>query len=310
MTRSLRAQAVLCLALAGFLWAAGGGVARAQGSQLGKVELDTQQDRILREVRLEQKLNASVPKDLRFKDETGKEVRFGDYLKKPVLLMMIQLRCTMLCTEQVNVLESSLRELKFTAGKEFDLVIVSIDPREQPDLAADFKKSFLERYGRPEAASGVHFLTGEDSSIKPLADAVGLHYVYDARTDQFAHPDGVMVLTPKGRVARYFFRLEYPSRDIRFALVEAAENKIGTVLDAIALLCFHYNPAKGTYSLAVLNVVRLAGIATVLFLMLAVVGMRLRDRTGTRAAGAPQLNSDETVAYGRPDAVGKSEANV
>jgi protein SCO1/2 len=193
----------------------------------------------------------------------------------------------MLCTEQVNVLEATLRDLKFTAGKEFDVVVVSIDPREQPDLAADFKQKFLEKYGRPDAVTGVHFLTGADSSIKPLADAVGVHYIYDARTDQFAHPDGLIVLTPKGKVAKYFFRLEYPPRDVRFALVEAAENKIGTVLDAIALLCFHYNPTRGVYSLAVLNVVRLAGIATVLFMALAVVVMRRKDRNGRETAGAP-----------------------
>jgi protein SCO1/2 len=249
--------------------------AQAQ-DQRQKLELDPQ-DRMLKEVRLEQRLDGEVPVDTRFKDETGKDVRFGDYLKKPVLLMMIQLRCTMLCTQQLAVLEDSLKDLKFTPGKEFDVVVVSIDPREQPDLAKDMKAGFLQRYGRAEAAPGVHFLTGADASIKPLAQAVGLHYAYDARTDQFAHPDGLMVITPKARVARYFFRLEYPPRDLRFALVEAADNKIGTVIDAIALLCFHYNPMKGTYSLAVLNVVRLASIATVLFMALWVLVMRRRD---------------------------------
>jgi protein SCO1/2 len=290
MPRSLREKSAALLLL-GALCAAGPTPARAQDNLAQGVQMDTQQDRMLREVRLEQRLNATVPVDTRFKDETGKEVRFGDYLRKPVLLMMIQLRCTMLCTQQLAVLEDSLKDLKFTAGKEFDLVVVSIDPREQPDLAAEMKQGFVRRYGRPEAAPGVHFLTGSDASIKPLAESIGLHYVYDARTDQFAHPDGLMVITPKGRVARYFFRLEYPPRDLRFALVEAAENKIGTVIDAIALLCFHYNPMTGKYSLVLLNVVRLASIATVLLMALGMLVMRRRDGKPVRAAVAPAGSS-------------------
>lgn len=260
------------------------GSALAQGA-MGQPapKIDTQQDKILKEVRLDQKLNAPVPQQLAFKDEAGKDVKLGDYFDRPVMMMLIQFRCTMLCTEQMAVLVDSVKQLQFTPGKEYNLLIISIDSREKPDLAADMKRSMLEKIERPSAAAGLHFLTGEDSSINALSEAVGFHFRYDARTDQFAHPDGVIIATPAGKVARYFFRLEYPARDMRYALIEAAGNRIGTLVDAFALLCFHYNPVTGKYGLAVLSVVRLAGIATVLMLCLGLVVMKRRDRVAKTA---------------------------
>lgn len=262
--------------------------AHAQGA-LPKARPDVRgpDEAMLKQVRLDQRLGAAIPLDLRFRDESGREARLGDYFQgKPVMLMLIQFRCTMLCTEELNVLMDSLKRLAFTPGREFRLLIVSIDPRETPQLAADKKASHLEVYGRPEAASGWHFLTGEEASIRRLADAVGFHYVYDARTDQFAHPDGVIIATPEGRISSYFFRLEYPPRDLRYALIEAAGNRIGTPLDALALLCYHYNPAAGKYSIQFMKVLRLAGVATVLMLSLGVLMLRWRESRERRPADA------------------------
>ncbi len=249
--------------------------------------LDTQQDRILKEVRLDQQLNAQVPLDLPFKEEdskgVGRDVTLREYFDKPVMLMLIQFRCTMLCTAQMETLTESLKELKFTAGKEFNLLIVSIDSREKPDLGAEMKDSMLKRIERPQAAAGLHFLTGTDASINALAQSLGFHFKYDKRTDQFAHPDGVIIVTPAGKVAKYFFSLNYAPRDMRYGLIEAARNRIGTVIDAIALLCFHYNPATGKYGLAVVNLVRMGGVATVLMLAIGVLVMKRRDRAAQPA---------------------------
>jgi protein SCO1/2 len=247
-------------------------------------------DEITRQVRLDQKLNAQVPLDLKFRDETGKLVPLHEYFgRKPVMMNLIQYRCTMLCSEEMNVLGQSLKELKFSAGDQFNLLTVSIDARETPALAMAYKQGYLDQYRRPTAAAGWHFLTGDEATIRRLADAIGYHFVYDARTDQFAHPDGVIVLTPEGRVARYFFRLQYPPRDLRLALVEAAEHKIGTLLDAWALICYHYNPATGQYSLALMNVLRLAAVATLLFVGMGVATMTMWDRRRKSALGARLL---------------------
>lgn len=244
---------------------------------------DEKMEELLKTVRLEQKLNAQVPTDVQFLDETGKQVQLADYLgKKPLALMLLQNRCTMLCNTQMTVLTDSLKQMKFTPGKEFNLLIVSIDPREGPDVATEKRKEYLEEYGRPEAAAGYHFLTGKQEAITKLSDAVGFHYVYDGRSDQYAHPDGVIILTPQGRVARYFFGLNYHPRDMTFGIMEAAKSHIGSPLDYIALLCFHYNPTTGKYGIAILNVVRLAGAATVALMALGVVVARRRDGRNRR----------------------------
>lgn len=275
-----------CLSLAG--------PARAQKTPFGAADaqVSARQDAAIKDVRLDQKLGDRVPLDATFRDEDGKQVRFGDYFgSKPVALVMIQYRCTMLCTEEMNVLLASLRELKFTPGKEFNLVIVSIDPREDAELATGKKISYLAEYGRPEAASGWHWLTGGKNEIDKLAASIGYHYVYDAKTDQYAHPDGVVVITPEGKIARYFFRLVYPARDLRLGLIEASRNRIGTPLDAIALLCYHYNPITGRYALQVMGLVRGASAAMVLGICAGIVLLRRRER-GSRGNEAEASESE------------------
>ncbi len=242
-------------------------------------------DAVIKKVRLDQRLNNDVPLDTIFRDDSGKIVRFGDFLgKKPVLLMLIQFRCTMLCSEEMKILAESLKQMQFDVGKQFDVVVASIDDREQPALAAEYKAGYVRDYGRTGSETGWHFLTGNKENILRLADSIGYHFTYDPRTDQFAHPDGVIVLTPTGRISKYFFRLNYDPRDLRLALVEATNNKIGTPLDAFALLCYHYDPVTGKYGLAVLKLVRLGGILTVLLMGLGIVVMKGWDRHAKRRA--------------------------
>jgi protein SCO1/2 len=250
-------------------------------------------DEVTRLVQMHQKLDASVPKDLRFKDETGRDVRLGDYFgDRPVVMILIQFRCTMLCNQEMNLLVDTLQRMSFLPGREFTLLTVSIDPREKPDFAAEFKKSYLRAYGRQQAAAGWHFLTGEEPEIARLADAVGYRYVYVQRTDQFAHPDGLIVVTPEGRISRYFLQLDYPPRDLRLSLVEAASNRIGSPLDALALLCFHYDPVTGRYGLALMKILRLSAVGTVLLLALGILLMGFRGRAGKARAGAVNLVSE------------------
>jgi protein SCO1/2 len=236
-------------------------------------------DQVIKNVGLEQKLNARVPLDLAFRDETGRTVELRQYFaKKPVILNLIQYRCTMLCSEEMKILADSLKQVKFNIGDQFDAITLSIDAREQPDLAAGYKEKYVRDYGRPGAAAGWHFLTGDEASIRRLADAVGYRFTFDARTNQFAHPDGVIILTPQGKIARYFFRLNYPPRDLRFGLIEATANRIGTPLDYFALLCYHYNPVTGRYGVAFMQLLRLSAIATVLMLLTGIAIMKWRDR--------------------------------
>jgi protein SCO1/2 len=248
-------------------------------------------DELMKQVRLDQRLNAQVPLDLQFRDEAGKPIRLGQVFgKKPVMLIMIQYRCTMLCSREMEALLQSLQEMKFSVGKEFNLVTMSIDSRETELLAGEYKRGYLKKYARPSAADGWHFLTGDERSVRALADAVGFHFAYDAQTDQFLHPDGVIILTPKGRIARYFFRLEYPPRDMRLALVEAADGKIGSPMDGFWLSCYYYNPMTGRYSLALMGIVRMMAVATVLLLAtgVGVMGWRSRARKprAPRAVGS------------------------
>lgn len=290
--RAVTHAALTALAFTAVLTVAPASAQRTTPLGAADAQVSAKQDAALKEVRLDQRLGNQVPFDVMFRDEEGRQVRFGDYFgKKPIALVMIQFRCTMLCTEEMNVLMESMRELKFTPGKEFDLLIVSIDPREDPELSMGKKISYLAEYGRPEAASGWHWLTGSKKDIDRLAEAVGYHYVYDAKTDQYAHPDGVILITPEGKIARYFVRLEYPARDLRLGLVEASRNKIGTPLDAIALLCYHYNPVTGRYALAVMGLVRMASAAMVLGVCAGLLIFRRREKLA-RGSGADSLGSE------------------
>jgi protein SCO1/2 len=221
----------------------------------------------LKNVGIEQHLNEQIPPDLTFRDETGKPVRLGDYFgKKPMILNLVYYQCPMLCGEVLAGLESALRVLKFDVGKEFDVLTVSFDPRETPEMAAAKKAQFLKRYGRPSAAQGWHFLTGPQESIDALTKAAGFQYQYDSKTSQFAHATAIMVLTPDGKIAQYFYGVEYVPKDLRLGLIQASENKIGNLVDQVLLYCYHYDPETGKYGAVVMRIVRLAGLATVLTL--------------------------------------------
>jgi protein SCO1/2 len=218
---------------------------------------------ILREVGLDQKLDAQLPLDLAFNDETGKAVRLGDYFgQRPVVLALVYYECPMLCTEVLNGMTGALETLNFNAGREFDVVVVSIDPGETPALALQKKQLYVKRYGRPGTEGGMHFLTGRQEAIEALANAVGFKYKYDPAIDQFAHVAVLTILTPAGRVSRYLYGIEYSPRDLKLALVEAADSKIGSAVDQALLFCYHYDPETGKYGLAIMNLVRFGGILT------------------------------------------------
>lgn len=229
---------------------------------------------LLQGVKIEQRLGEQVPLDLAFHDESGQPVRLRQYFAaKPVVLVLAYYRCPRLCTEVLNGLESGLEAItSLDVGREFNVLTISFDPRETPELAAAKKIPYLEKYGRSGAAGGWHFLTGNETSIKQLTEAVGFHYHYDPRSDQFVHASGIMILTPEGKLARYFYGIHYSPRDLRLGLVEASQSKIGSPVDQLLLFCFHYDPTTGQYTPAIMNFVRLAGAVT----LVAVVGFMLR----------------------------------
>jgi protein SCO1/2 len=221
----------------------------------------------LENVGIEQHLDAQVPPDLTFRDDTGATVKLGDYFgRKPLILNLVYYNCTMLCGEALAGLASAMRLVKFDVGNEFDVVTVSFDPRETPEMAAAKKKDYVGRYGRPNAAAGWHFLTGQPESINALTKAVGFQYQYDAKTNQYAHATAIMVLTPQGHISRYFYGVDFPPKDLRMGLVEASQGKIGNPVDAVLLYCYHYDPQTGKYGAMVANILRLAAGATILIM--------------------------------------------
>jgi protein SCO1 len=222
---------------------------------------------VLKQVGLDQKLNQQVPLDAVFKDEQGREVRLGQFFKgKPVVLSLVYYSCPMLCNQILNGMLGSLRQVSFNIGEEFEVVTVSFDSRETPVLAAAKKQNYVKGYNRPSGDAGWHFLTGDDANIKRLTEAVGFRYVWDEQTQQFAHASGIMVLTPEGKLARYFYGIEYPPKDLRLGLVEASAHRIGTPVDTLMLYCYHYDPATGKYGAVVMNIMRVAGVITLLLI--------------------------------------------
>jgi protein SCO1/2 len=221
----------------------------------------------LENVGIEQHLDAQVPPDLVFRDDAGKTVKLGEYFgHKPLILNLVYYNCTMLCGEALAGLSSAMRLVKFDVGNEFDVVTVSFDPRETPEMAAAKKKDYVARYGRANAAAGWHFLTGPPESINSLTKVVGFQYQYDEKTNQYAHATAIMVLTPHGRISRYFYGVDFPPKDLRMGLVEASQGKIGNAVDAVLLYCYHYNPESGKYGAMVGNILRVAAAATILLL--------------------------------------------
>ena len=220
---------------------------------------------VLKRVNIEQRLNSQVPLDLKFRDESGREVRLADYFAKgrPVVLTLVYYECPMLCNQVLNGAVGAFQGLSFTAGKEYEVVTVSFDPREGPELAARKKETYLRRYRREGAEGGWHFLTGDKASIDALAEAVGFRYAWDEESKQFAHASALMVATPQGRLSHYLYGIDYAPKDLRLALVEASEGKIGSPVDTLLLFCYHYDPASGRFA-PVMGVLRVAGVLTVL----------------------------------------------
>ena len=264
-------------ALAAILLAAAGA---ALGQPMAAPEAGPRADvqpAMLSGIAIEQRLNEAIPGDLVFRDEAGKSVRLGDlFASKPTIVNLVYYNCPMLCTEVLNGLVSALRVVSLTAGRDFDVVVVSFDPREKPADAAAKKIAYVGRYGRPGSDRGWHFLTGAPEAIGALARSVGFHYRFDADQNQFAHASAIYVLTPAGRLSRYFLGIEYAPRDLRLALVEASEGAIGTPVDRLLLYCFHYDPKAGKYSAAIVKIVRATGIATLAAIVFAVVRMSRR----------------------------------
>lgn len=222
----------------------------------------------LKKVGIEQKLNGQLPLEARFKDSSGNVVKLGDYFGKgkPVILALVYYECPMLCNEVLNGMTGSLKALSFTVGKEFDVIALSFDPRENdnPNLAKNKKEGYLERYNRPESRDGWHFLTGEQSEIDKLTEAVGFNYTFDEKSNQFAHAGGIMIATPEGRLSRYFYGIDYSPKDIKFGIMESSKSRIGNLAEELYLYCFHYDPSTGKYGLAILRVLRLAAVFTLL----------------------------------------------
>jgi protein SCO1/2 len=227
---------------------------------------------LLKQVSIDQKLNQTIPLNLTFRDENGAPVQLAQFFgKKPVILTLVYYNCPNLCTQVLNGVESGLKELPMDIGKEFDVVTISIDPTESHVLAKVKQEMYVGMYGRSGAARGWHFLTGDEPQIKQLADAVGFRYAYDPDSKQFAHYSGIMLLTPEGKISRYFYGILYHSRELRLGLVEASEGKIGTPADQILLFCYHYDPATGKYGLLISHVIQAGGALTVLILGVAIL---------------------------------------
>lgn len=261
------ASGLLALALVCLI----GPVARGQVSSYGDKQMGQVSDQappVLDRVKVTQKLNGQVPLDAEFRDETGKTVRLGDYFgKKPVVMSLVYYQCKMVCPEEINGLVSALEMVKFVPGKDFDVVFVSFDPTETPEIAAREKAVYLKRYGHPETANGWHFLTGQQPAIDAVASAVGFQYARvpgpDGRMDQFAHASAIEILTAEGKIAQYYLGVEYPPNDLRLGLVEASAGKIGSPVDAILTYCYRYDPQLNRHSLVIARVVQLGCLVTV-----------------------------------------------
>jgi protein SCO1/2 len=240
-----------------------------------------EQSEILKQVGIDQKIGQQIPLDLPFTDDEGQAVTLRKYFggRKPVVVALAYYQCPMLCTQVLNGMTGALKTLSFDAGKDFEVVVVSIEPKDNTRLAANKKLTYVGHYGRPATAGGWHFLTGSEASIKPLADALGFRYVYDPNIKQYAHGAAIYVATPAGVVSRYLMGIDFAPRDLRLALVEASNNVIGTVVDRVMLLCYHYDPSTGKYGAATLNAVRIGFIATVgAFLTFLFVSLRSERR--------------------------------
>ncbi len=249
----------------------------------------------LKEVGIEQRLGESLPLDTEFKDEDGKSVKLGSYFSsgRPVIVAFVYYECPMLCNQVLNGLTGSLKGINLDAGKDFDVVAISFDAREndKADLAKNKKASYVERYGRPGGESGFHFLTGTQASIDAATGAAGFHYKWDEKSEQFAHAAGIMITTPDGKLSRYLYGIDYAPKDIKFGLIDSSANKIGSTSEQLLLYCYHYDPATGKYGFAILRVIRLGGIATLLGLGAMMFVFWRRNKKKTVDSGQPATDN-------------------
>jgi protein SCO1 len=238
---------------------------------------------VLQNVGFEPQLNAQLPLDLAFRDETGRNVNLRDYFgARPVVLAFVYYTCPMLCDQVAQGVVGTLRMLSFNPGRDYEVVFVSFDPRDTSSAAAEKKKTAMTHFRRPETASGWHFLTGSAESISPLTKAANFRFTYDAKSQLFAHASGVMLLTPDGRISRYFYGVEFPSRDMRLGLVDASAGKIGTPIDHVLLYCFHYDPSTARYSATIIKIMQLVAVLTIVLLAGAILVFRRRERRRAR----------------------------
>src|SRR5205085_3205605 len=243
--------------------------------------------KLLENVSIDQRLNEQVPLDLTFRDEAGNTVKLGDYFgSKPVVLSLVYYSCPQLCNQVLNGLTSSLSTVKdFNIGREYNVVTISFDAREKPELAAKKKATYVEWYRREGVREGWHFLTGDQDQIDRLTEAVGFHYNWDPASQQFVHASGVMLLTPQGKLSRYFYGIEYSAKDLRLGLVEASDGKIGSAVDQVLLYCFHYDPEQGKYGFVVMNLIRLGGAITLVGVAALIFVMRRKTAQRQRELG-------------------------
>lgn len=270
----------------------------------------TSNSQLLKKAGVDQKLNALVPLDIKFKDSTGATVEFGKYFQpgKPVVLALVYYGCKMLCPMTLDGITKSLKELKLSASKDFNVVIVSFNPEEKPPLAAEKKLEYTKEYDRAGTNSGWHFLTGDEKDINRLAKAVGYRYFYDTRTHQYGHVSAIMLLTPDGHVSRYFYGLEYAPEDLRLGLVEASQGHIGNLADAVLLLCCRYDPTTGKYGFVVTRMLSIGGIVTILAIGSLIGFFVLRDKRVSVASGQLPGSKPGSIGSGQEKKGNDSES--
>src|SRR5712664_1884680 len=245
----------------------------------------------LQNVGFEPQLNAQLPLDVNFRDESGRDVQLRDYFgRKPVVLALVYYGCPMLCNQVEMGVVGSLKMLSFNPARDYEVLFISFDPRETPDMASKKKAAALSRFGRKETAAGWHFLTGKEEAVRAVARAANFRYSFDEKHNLFDHASGIMLLTPDGRISRYFYGVEYPSRDVRLGLVDASAGKIGTPIDRLLLYCFEYNPESARYSATILKIIRLGGLLTIVTIVAAILLFRRRDLRATSAKLQPPLH--------------------
>lgn len=274
--RNLVAGTVLLVWASAGIWAQ-----EAPKGELGQAPPD-QKPAILQKVGIEQHLNQQIPLDLAFQDETGQPVSLRQYFgKRPVVVTMVYFQCPMLCSEVMSGVTATLNAMtSYNVGRDFDVLTVSFDPRDTPAAAMQSKERYIKRYRRTGSEQGWHFLVGKQDQIDQLAQALGFHYQWDPENQQFAHASGIMLLTPDGRIAQYYYGIEYPPTDLRLGIVEASKGKIGTLADEILLFCYHYDPRQGKYGAAIFNILRLSALTTVLVLGGVLFLLYRRERHG------------------------------